>query len=148
MSSGNSDAFFGVNGLTWCVDYSAILIWSNCAPWSSGRAQLLTKRVIQSFSRWCEQDDFWGEVMTTLKIVLNGMAALFGLVAAVLWWQSTRVKVPPQPDNPHGFAEAQIISDGADFIASAREQTYWNRWAATAAAIAALSQAVAVMLSN
>jgi hypothetical protein len=58
--------------------------------------------------------------MCKLKIVLNWTAALFGLVAAALWWQSTRVRVPPQTEIPeHGFSEAQIIVDGADFFAMA-----------------------------
>jgi hypothetical protein len=83
------------------------------------------------------------------KIVLNGMAALFGFVAAVLWWQSTRVKVPCQTQIPeHGFAEAQIVVDGADFFASAHRQATWNRRAAIAAAIAAAIQAIALMLPN
>lgn len=72
----------------------------------------------------------------TVDWINYGTAALFGLVAAAFWWQSTRVKVPPQTEIPeHGFAEAQIIVYGVEFLASAHLQARWNRWAVAATGI-------------
>ena len=86
--------------------------------------------------------------MTKVKIIFNGVAALFAFVAAVLWWQSTRVKVPSKTQvDAGGFAYAQISYDGVDPFAIAFLQASWNRWAAMAAAIAAGSQAIAILLS-
>ena len=59
------------------------------------------------------------------------------------------MKVPPQTEIPEqGFAEAQIIVDGADFFASALLQARWNRWAAAATGISVGCQAIAMMLPN
>jgi histone deacetylase complex regulatory component SIN3 len=82
------------------------------------------------------------------KVVLNWVAALVALIAALLWFRSATVKIsvnPPDRDE-NGMFAAQIRVDDSDFIATAVQQTRWNKWAAVAAGIAATFQAVALML--
>jgi hypothetical protein len=86
--------------------------------------------------------------MTYCKITVNWIAALAGLIAAVLWFRSATVSIPanPPPSDEKGIFPAQITVSDADFIATAVHQTKWNKWAAVAAAIAAAFQAVGLML--
>ena len=79
------------------------------------------------------------------RIALNWIAALAGVIAALFWFRSATVKVSAQSGTEGGM---QITVDGADFIATAVQQTRWNKWAAMAAACAAASQAIALMLSG
>jgi hypothetical protein len=80
------------------------------------------------------------------RIALNWTAALAGVLAALFWFRSATVKVVAQSRTDGGMQSAQITVDGADFIATAVQQTRWNKWAAMAAACAAASQAIALML--
>ena len=85
-----------------------------------------------------------------LKCVLNVISAISALVAAGLWFQSARVKVSATQTenqrNEDGTFPARIIANDSDFIATAFEQVRWSRWAALAAGIAALWQAVVTMI--
>ena len=83
------------------------------------------------------------------KFLLNWVAALAAVVAALLWFRSATVEVPTDdiPDE-NGMFGMQITVDGSDFIETARQQTRWNKWAAFAAGIAAGCQAVALMIPS
>ncbi len=87
--------------------------------------------------------------MNTAKGILSIVAAIFALAAALLWFKSTIVKVQPNetPDE-NGVIEASIMSEGADVIATARRQNYWNRWGALAASIAALAQGLSLLIPS
>jgi hypothetical protein len=88
--------------------------------------------------------------MAHLKIIFNWIAASVAIIAAFLWFRSATVRIPanPPPRDECGGFSAQITVDDSDFIATAVQQTKWNRWAAVAAAIAAACQAVALMLPS
>jgi hypothetical protein len=96
----------------------------------------------------CDCERFRLRNMAHWKIVLNWLAALVAIIAALLWFRSATVKVPanPPPLDENGMFAAQISVNDSDFIATAVQQTRWNKWAALAAAIAAACQAVALML--
>jgi hypothetical protein len=77
--------------------------------------------------------------MAHWKIVLNWLAALVAVIAALLWFRSATVNVPanPAPRDESGMFVEQITVNESDFIATAVQQARWNKWAALAAAIAA-----------
>ncbi len=87
--------------------------------------------------------------MNTAKGILNIVSAVFALAAAILWFQSTVVKVQPNemPDGKE-IIEGSIDANGADVVATARRQNYWNRWGALAAAIAALAQGISLLIPS
>lgn len=85
--------------------------------------------------------------MRSIKFSLNIVAAIFGLIAAFLWLQSTRVKIPYQ--NTKDFSGAAIVlDDGTEVIETARQQTKWSKWAACATAISALCQSAILLLPS
>ncbi|MGA2801161.1 MAG: hypothetical protein ABSE97_02125 [Verrucomicrobiota bacterium] len=88
--------------------------------------------------------------MKTAKLLLAFAAAVFALVAAFLWYKSSVVRVKPAVTNSGEFASARImVSEGqkdSGFIATAREQTRWSKWAAVAACISAIFQEIALLL--
>ena len=88
--------------------------------------------------------------MATMKLVLDSMTAVCALIAGLLWIQSARVKVSAsQTENEkdaNGMLPARITTGGGDFIATAIEQARWNQKAAFAAALAAVFQAVGMMI--
>jgi hypothetical protein len=76
------------------------------------------------------------------------MAAVSGLIAAALWFRATVVSVAPDP-NSHEAQITKTPSDGGpaiEILATAKAQTRWNKWAAVATGIAALCQALALLL--
>ena len=83
-----------------------------------------------------------------LKIACNVISALAAIAAAALWYRSATVTVPHDPDkrDEDGTYPASISVNGTDFLYTAVEQTRWNRLAAIAASVAALTQAVALLL--
>jgi len=87
--------------------------------------------------------------MTECKAILSIVSAIAAIVAAALWFWSTTVKVPPsdEPDE-RGLNEASITSEGADVIATARHQNFWNRYAAFAASVSALAQGASLLIQT
>jgi len=87
--------------------------------------------------------------MNNVKGILSIVAAIFAMAAAILWFKSTIVKVPPneEPDEA-GMISTSIQADGADVIETARMQNYWNRWGALAASIAALAQGISLLIPS
>ena len=85
--------------------------------------------------------------MNYMKLVTNVLSAIFGIVAAFLWLKASLVKAPStnKPDET-GWIPAQIVADGSDFVATAIRQSFWNKWAAGAASVAATFQAIGVTL--
>lgn len=85
--------------------------------------------------------------MTKIKPILSILSAIASLVAAGQWFRSTLVSVPlvEKPDE-NGWVSASITSDGADVIATGREQNRWNRCAALFASIAALLQGISCFI--
>lgn len=86
----------------------------------------------------------------------NWVSVAFGLVAAGLWYWSTRVEVLHDPNavDDQGITpmsitvESTIAGKRADVLSTAARQVIWNRWAAMAASAAALCQAVAMALTQ
>jgi hypothetical protein len=85
-----------------------------------------------------------------LKVGCNVISALAAIAAAALWYRSSAVTVPHDPNrqDADGTYPASISVNGTDFIYTAVEQTRWNRYAAIAASVAALTQAVALLLPS
>ena len=83
----------------------------------------------------------------TLRLLVNVVSAIAAFTAAGFWFRAATVKVPPsdEPD-AEDIQQGQIISQGADVIATASEQARWNKWGACAAAVAALLQTVVIFL--
>jgi hypothetical protein len=87
-------------------------------------------------------------MIRAIKLALTWVAALWALIAGVLWYKASAVRVQPDPDD-HG---AQIIvhegEQEADFIATALKQTLWNKRAAWAACTSAFLQGLALFLPD
>ena len=82
------------------------------------------------------------------QVALNSMSAAFAFLAAGLWYRSVKVRVPPsdQQDEDGMYPFSIAMDDGSDFIETARAQSRWNRYAALAAASAAVFQGGAICL--
>ena len=78
--------------------------------------------------------------MVTLKLVLNAIVSAAALTAGLLWLKSAVVTVPFRPG-----LSAFTIND-TDIQETMRAQSKWNARAAIAATVAALVQAVTVLL--
>ena len=86
-----------------------------------------------------------------LKTTFNWLTVAFALIAAVLWFASTRVsvsakRVAEESIKQTGWAPAQIVTNGADFVETARAQVRWNGWAAAATGLAALCQGISTAI--
>lgn len=83
--------------------------------------------------------------LSTAAKFLNAIAVAVGALSAFLWTRSAMVVVRSnRPDNH--YRDGSTISGGTDFFATARLQAKWNRWAAAAAAVAALAQVGAAVI--
>ena len=83
--------------------------------------------------------------MSMAKTSAIGVAAIFSVVAAVLWTFASyqKVSVSDNERDEAGMRPFRLIrTDGADrtdILKTSERQTFWNGWAALAAAIAALA---------
>jgi hypothetical protein len=82
---------------------------------------------------------------------LNWAAAIAALIAAALWFWASRVRVAPAEEKPDEWNDAAVLyidkrGRASDAIETAAVQSWWNAWAATAAGIAAASQAILLAL--
>ena len=96
-----------------------------------------------------------------MKVDLTWAAALFAVFAAIAWLVSTKT-VPRERELARRRRLAQktgvapslggvnIVDEGTsyDLIATLRHQGQWNRWAAGAAAVSAVCQAVTLLLPS
>jgi hypothetical protein len=73
-----------------------------------------------------------------IEIACNGLAALFALAAALLWYRSATLKVL---DHPGCTGIPEIVVNGTLFISTAIERSIWSRRTTYLAAAAALFQA-------
>ena len=88
------------------------------------------------------------------KTAMTWGTALFGFIAAALWFLAGFVNVPYKwpglgeiNDNPAVFTgEWGDKSKAIDLLNTAQRQTRWNTWAAMAAAMAAICQSISLML--
>ncbi|WP_028466020.1 hypothetical protein [Nisaea denitrificans] len=80
--------------------------------------------------------------------ILNWASIIAGMAAAGLWFWSSIVKVPPDPESQ----DFQIIDTGHgkdyDVLETARVQTVWNSRAALATGVAVAAQAIALLLPS
>ena len=83
--------------------------------------------------------------MAKLRACLTWASVLLGLLSAMLWSFSARVKasIPDPSSTDDGFHGGAILVDGADLVETLKIQAKWNGWAATAATCAALAGAIA-----
>jgi hypothetical protein len=92
----------------------------------------------------------------SLKGLISGAAAIAAIVAAFLWYKSATVTSPPpikRPDAEH-FDAGIIITDENDPMAEPYElfatlklQSLWSKRAAIAASLAAVLQALALIVA-
>ena len=82
-----------------------------------------------------------------LVVLLNWTTAALSLLAAAFWLTAGIVRVPyvDEGTSVHIVSTDENTGKETDVLGTARRQTYWNRWAAVAAALAASSQAISLM---
>jgi hypothetical protein len=78
--------------------------------------------------------------------IASYLSALFALFAAGLWLVASRVKTPRELKVFVHIGSDGIGGDVADLARGVAKQSRWNSYAATAAAIAALLQAISAAL--
>jgi hypothetical protein len=83
--------------------------------------------------------------MQTAKAVLNVVAGISGIVAAILWFKSATVTVA-EAESRDEWDGVVLSRDGVDLVETAVAQSKWSRNAAVAATVAALAQAVTQFL--
>ena len=85
-----------------------------------------------------------------MKMIILWLSAISGLIAAVLWFIATLIKVDYKDIVTNGFTEAAITENEngreIDVLLTAKRQTTRNRWAALATGISMLAQAISLML--
>lgn len=86
-----------------------------------------------------------------LKNTFNWLTVAFALIAAVLWFTSTKVsvsakRVAEKSIKETRMAPAQIVVNGADFVETAQAQVRWNGWAAAVTGLAALCQGISTAI--
>ncbi len=90
--------------------------------------------------------------LSCIKALINAISAIAALAAAILWYKSSVVIIrPTEQRDQEGWTSAQITvqSDSmGDFdpFLTGIEQSLWNKRAATAAAFAALFQAIGLLI--
>jgi hypothetical protein len=84
--------------------------------------------------------------MIITKSALTWLAALSALAAAFLWYKASAVRAEPDPNDLGGSIIVNEGEQALDFIATALEQTRWNKRAAAAACTSAIFQAIALVL--
>ena len=84
-----------------------------------------------------------------MKFALTVSSATFALVAAFLWYKSSVVRVKPEPsDNDEQILVVDDEEGESDFIATTLEQARWSKYAAAAASVSAICQAIALLLPD
>ena len=81
--------------------------------------------------------------------VLNAASVVSGLVAAALWFRSTKVRVEPDPnEDDFTIIEEQPGRKNFDVFRTIERQVLWNSWAAMATAVAVGLQAVSLSFQH
>ncbi len=83
--------------------------------------------------------------MTILKAILNIFSAIAAIIAAFFWFKSTLVRIPYSEEAEETLA---IVKDNIDLIATGDRQNIWNRYAALAASVAALTQGISLLIAT
>lgn len=89
-------------------------------------------------------------MIATLKTALTLLAAFAAVLAALLWYKASAAEVPHDPDRA-GDKSAVVFFNGDhrwDVIRTAELQTQWNKRAALAASIAAILQAIVLIIPD
>jgi hypothetical protein len=85
-----------------------------------------------------------------MKTTLVWISAISGLIAAVLWFIATVIKVDYKEIMKNGFVDAAITENEngrqIDILLTAKQQTLWNRWAALVTGLSMLAQSISLML--
>jgi hypothetical protein len=84
----------------------------------------------------------------TAVTALNWGTVVFGFLASWLWFKSTIVAVPPDPNSNEFVIVNKTKAKEIDVLATAEQQVRWNKRAAAATAVAVLCQAVAMALTS
>ena len=86
--------------------------------------------------------------MTAVNL-LNAASVVSGLVAAGLWFASTKVREAPDPnDNEYTIINEQPGRKDVDFLKTIERQVVWNSRAAMATAVAVGLQAVSLIIQH
>jgi hypothetical protein len=90
--------------------------------------------------------------MKSFKIVVNVISAIAAIVAAFLWYKASVVTIKPAAEVTDGsWQDFQITDEGSnnepyDVIKTGKEQAKWNKYAAIAASVAAIFQAIGLLI--
>ena len=81
---------------------------------------------------------------------LSWASAGFGFLAAALWFLATKARVVyhERADPKTGMIGAAITENGIDVIETAKQQTWWNMWAAIATSVSVAFQAISLLCQN
>jgi putative heme iron utilization protein len=86
----------------------------------------------------------------TVKAGVNLLSALVAFAAAYWWLRSAQVRVSADGQtkpNERSMIYRDEIGQ-VDLVATVRESSHWNAWAARAAAIAAALQGIGLLLQD
>jgi hypothetical protein len=86
--------------------------------------------------------------MILLKLI-TFLSISFGILSAIFWVKSAISRAKPNDAlDSEGFQNAVLIDvDGNDVVEMLRKQSRWNKYAAIAASVATLFQAIATFLA-
>jgi hypothetical protein len=78
--------------------------------------------------------------------IVGYLSAIFALIAATLWLSASLIKTPKNLRVFVHISDKGISGDVADLARGVAKQSRWNSFAALAAAVAAVLQAIATTL--
>jgi len=89
---------------------------------------------------------------SNIKVIVNTLSAIAAIVAAILWYKASVVVVRPLEERDQdGMTTLQLTinhksTGDIDPFLTNIEQSKWSKWASIAASIAALLQAVGLLI--
>jgi len=87
------------------------------------------------------------QALESVKMALRIGCAVSALVAACFWIASAKARVSADaPEVTGGWVDASITANGQDFVRTVIRQSRWSARAAVSATVAAVLQAVLLIL--
>lgn len=81
------------------------------------------------------------------KTLMSWVSAISGIIAAVLWFSATVVKVKHKRETSFDIT-FENSGRQIGFLATAMKQTTWNMWAALFTGISMLAQAISLLITE
>jgi uncharacterized membrane protein len=87
--------------------------------------------------------------MKYVKVIVNVVSAISAILAAFLWYKASVVTVKPAIEGVEGdfmITDNDPNNEPYDVIQTGKEQARWNKFAAIAASIGAIFQAIGLLI--